>query len=407
LRNTKNEIGKNLKYLKTTNREIILNLLRASGPLSKTQLARLSNLNIKTISNIINYLIKKNIIKSIGLEKTDAGRKKIHFRINEISGFSVGIDLGASHISVVIINLEGKILEKKIYQYRFGVKGSILLEKIISLTHNILIDSGIDNHKILGLGFTAPGFFNNDEGIWKQSVNILEWESVPIREILKNKFKKDIFLQDSSRSMTLAELWYGEGKLYDNFIFIDIGEGIGMGIILNKMLCEGGNQKSGEIGHIVLDDNGRKCNCGNYGCLETIASGRSIANIIQEKIKSGQKSKIIDLVNNQINDISAIDVVEAASIDDKLSIEILYEAGKNIGKSISYIINIFNPELVVIGGQLSKAGKYLLEPIYSAIERYTLPDLLNDVKITLSAIDQFSAALGVATIAINNKIFNM
>jgi len=180
-----------------------------------------------------------------------------------------------------------------------------------------------------------------------------------------------------------------------------------MGIIINQALYEGYGQKSGEIGHLSVEENGRRCNCNKYGCLETVASGKSIVNIVQEKIRSGYKSKILDLVNNHIDAITPIDIVEAAGLNDNLAIEVLQNAGNKIGKAISHVINLFNPELIVIGGQLSQAGKYLIDPIHKAVNQYSLSELLQDVTITLSSTGPLSAARGAATITINDKIFSL
>jgi len=394
-------------YLKEINRSKILNLLRSHGSLSRTELARISGLNNKTITNIINYFLSKQIVISTGLTKSGEGRRKEHLKINSNRYYSIGIDIGASHISTTLIDLEGNILCEKTYSFRFGLRGSIILEKMMSLTQQLFDESAVDMKRILGIGFTAPGFFDKEMGIWNLAFNIAEWNTVPIKDILSNNFHTDIYLQDCSRSMALAELWYGEGKDLDNFILVDIGQGIGLGIVINGFLYEGSNLKSGEIGHLIVDPDGRRCTCGNYGCLESVASGTAIAAIVQEKIKAGVSSKVVDLVNDHIDEISAIDVVEAANMNDSLSIEVLKYAGENLGKAISYIINLFNPGLIVLGGQLSKAGAYLIDPLLSTVKKSTLPNLFNDVSIKMSKLGHLSASLGAATIVINDKIFNL
>ena len=394
-------------YLKEINRSKILNLLRSHGSLSRTELARISGLNNKTITNIINYFLSQQIVISTGLTKSDEGRRKEHLKINSNRYYSIGIDIGASHISTTLIDLEGNILCEKTYSFRFGLRGSIILEKMMSLTQQLFDESAVDMKRILGIGFTAPGFFDKEKGIWNLAFNIAEWNTVPIKDILFNNFHTDIYLQDCSRSMALAELWYGEGKDHDNFILVDIGQGIGLGIVINGFLYEGSNLKSGEIGHLIVDPDGRRCTCGNYGCLESVASGTAIAAIVQEKIKAGVSSKVVDLVNDHIDEISATDVVEAANMNDSLSIEVLKYAGENLGKAISYIINLFNPGLIVLGGQLSKAGAYLIDPLLSTVKKSTLPNLFNDVSIKMSKLGHLSASLGAATIVINDKIFNL
>jgi len=396
-----------LSALKKMNRLHIMNILRSKGPLSRTQLAQLSGLNNKTITNIINDLLEKNIVVSLGLHRSDGGRKKEHFKLNNKLFYSIGIDIGASHISTIIIDLEGRIVHEKSFSFRFGLKGSLILEKLISLTVQLIEESSVERKKIIGIGFTAPGFFNKKRGIWDLAFNISDWKSVPIRDILNERFGLTVYLQDCSRSMALAELWYGEGKNVNDFMFLDIGQGIGLGIVINGALYEGACLKSGEVGHLMVDPAGRQCTCGNYGCLESVSSGTAITEIMQEKLRSGGISKVVELVNNRVEDLTVIDIVDAADLGDELSIEVLRNAGEKLGKAISYIINLFNPELIIIGGQLSKAGHHLIDPLLEAAREFSIPNLYRDVTLRLSALGPLSASLGAATMVINDKIFSL
>lgn len=394
-------------YLKRINRLHILNTLRTRGCSSKTQLARLSGLNNKTITNIINYLQSKRIIESAGMMKTDNGRTKEHFRLSKDDFFSIGIDLGASHISAILINLEGQVLLEKSYSFRYGLKGPIILEKMLNLTEQLFSESSVDPERVLGIGFTAPGFFDKEQGIWKLAINISEWEAVPIEQVLKSRFHTDIYLQDCSRSMALAEMWFGAGRNHDNFILIDLGQGIGMGMVINGALYEGSNLKSGEIGHLVVDPEGRKCTCGNRGCLESAASGTAIEATVRDKLHAGAASKARDLVNDHIDELSVIDVVEAANLGDALCVEVLEKAGRMLGRAISHTINLLNPELIIIGGQLANAGSYLSEPLLGTTRQLTLPQLFSDVTIEFSKLGPLSASLGAANIAVSDKIFSL
>jgi predicted NBD/HSP70 family sugar kinase len=396
-----------LNSLKRMNRLHIMNILRSSGSLSRTELAKASGLNNKTITNIINNLLEKNIVVSIGLLKSDDGRKKEHFKLNNELYYSIGIDIGASHITTILIDLEGQIIHEKSFNFRFGLKGSVILEKLINLTKQIIEESNVHRDRIIGIGFTAPGFFNKQRGIWDLAFNISDWKSVPIARILNDHFGLEVYLQDCSRSMALAELWYGEGKHVHDFILLDIGQGIGLGIVINEALFEGVGMKSGEIGHLMVDPAGRKCTCGNYGCLESVSSGTAITAIMRENLRDGKKSKVLDLIHDRIEDLTVIDIVDAADMHDALSIEVLQSAGEKLGKAMSYIINLFNPELIIIGGQLSQAGSHLIDPLMQAAEEYSIPNLFRDVSIRLSRLGPLSTSLGAATMAINDKIFSL
>jgi N-acetylglucosamine repressor len=396
-----------LTVLKKMNRLHIMNTLRSKGPLSRTQLALLSGLNNKTITNIINDLREKEIVISVGLLKSDDGRKKEHFKLNNELYYAIGIDLGASHITAIIIDLEGHVVHERSFIFRFGLKGSIVLEKLIGLTRQLIEESSIDRNRIVGIGFTAPGFFDRERGIWDLAFNITGWHGIPIRKILHERFDFEVYLQDCSRSMALAELWYGEGKHVQDFVLLDIGQGIGLGIVLNGALYEGSRLKSGEVGHLSVDPEGRRCTCGNYGCLESVSSGTAITSIVQERLRSGYRSKVLELVNGRIEDLTVSDVVDAADLEDRLAREVLMNAGEKLGRAISYLINLFNPELIVLGGQLTKAGTHLIDPLLETARMHSVPNLFRDVHIKLSGLGSLSASLGAATMAINDQIFSL
>jgi N-acetylglucosamine repressor len=396
-----------LTVLKKMNRLHIMNTLRSKGPLSRTQLAQISGLNNKTITNIINDLLEKSIVVSLGLQKSDDGRKKEHFKLNNKLFYAIGIDIGASHITAIIIDLEGRVVHEKSFSFRFGLKGSIILEKLISLTRQLIAEASIDRKRIVGIGFTAPGFFDRERGIWDLAFNISGWQSIPIRRILTEHFDLEVYLQDCSRSMALAELWYGEGKQVKDFVLLDIGQGIGLGIVLNGALYEGSRLKSGEVGHLSVDPEGRRCTCGNYGCLESASSGTAITAIVQEKLRDGHPSKVLELVNGRIEDLTASDIVDAADLEDDLARDVLKNAGEKLGRAISYLVNLFNPELIILGGQLIKAGTHLIDPLMESARVHSVPNLYGDVAIRLSSLGPFSASLGAATMAINDQIFSL
>jgi N-acetylglucosamine repressor len=395
----------NQSYLKHKNRSTILNLLRSYGSLSRSELARISGLNKKTITNIINHFLDMQVVVSSGLIKSDEGRKKEHVKINSSCFCSIGIEIAASHISIILLNLAGNILLEKTYSFRFGLKSSTILEKMLSLTEQVFAEAPIDRKKVLGIGVSAPGLFNKERDIWNLAFTTAEWNGLPLVEILRRNFHTDVYLQDSSRAMAFAELWYGAGKEQDNFVLVDIGQHIGMGIVIDRKLYEGSNLKSGEIGHLIVDPDGRACTCGNRGCLESVASGTAIAAILQERIRNGERSRVSDLVNDHIDEITAIDVVEAANMKDAISIEVLRKSGQKLGRAISFVINLFNPGMVILSGELSNAGSHLIDPLIETVGKSTPPNLYSEVVLRISRLGYISASLGAASIAINNKLF--
>ena len=399
--------GGNQDFLKQVNRRKVLNLLRSGGPLSRTELALASGLDNKSITNIANHFLERRIVVSTGLRESSSGRRKEHLKINSDHAFAIGLDLGASHITGILLDLDGQAAGEKSCTFRFGLGGSIILERLMVLTRALIEESRVAPSSILGIGFTAPGFHDKERGVWEIAYNISGWKSLPIGEILRSEFRLDVFLQDCSRSMALAEMWYGEGKRLDNFVLLDLGQGIGLGIVIDGRLYEGSNGKSGEVGHLVVDPGGRECSCGNRGCLEATASGTAIAGIVTDEVKRGVRSKVLEVVNGRVDEITALDVVQAANHGDPLAVEVMRKAGLSIGKALSYVINLLNPGLVILGGQLANAGPCLIDPLVESAGGFTLPGLFRDTSIKISKLGRLSASVGAATIVLNEKVFKL
>ena len=375
-----------LHLIKKINRVKLLNLLRQKSPLSRTQLAIFSHLDNKTITNIIGELLKESLVKPIGFQASSGGRRGELLDINEDYAHIIGIDLGASHILGVLVNLKAKIIKKEKLEILPRKEGkNKIIKKVLKLCHNLLKTESPDK-QIKGIGFVLPGILDREKGISKFSVNLMAWEKVPIKKILEKEFSLPVFLEESSRAMALAENWFGAGRNVDNFISLDLGIGIGMGIILGGKLYYGKTESAGEIGHTTVEEKGRRCHCGKYGCLETIASGLAIAQEAREQTHLNPPP------------ITAQTVADAAKNNDKFSLEILAKAGKNLGIAVSNIINLFNPELLIIGGGLANSGKPLLVPMKEAIKKYTLPTLVQPTRIVVSKLGEESAALGAATL---------
>lgn len=390
--------------LNRLNKSRILNVLRIEGPISRIKLTRKTGLDAKTITNISAGLLKRGIIKSAGFESSSGGRKPELLKLNENYGVTIGIDLGATHLSGVVIDFGGNILSREQMAIAYGDGKKRILNKAVSLISRLLEFSRNKNRNILGIGFVVPGLVDIKKGFCIYAANITGWQNIPLGQIIKKKFHLEVEIEDSSRAMALGEKWFGEGRKMDDFIFLDLGAGIGCGIINNGRLYRGFSHAAGEIGHTIVEVDGRKCRCGNIGCLETVASGMSMPELAREKIKAGKKSSILDLVDGDLQKITAEIITEAAGSGDRLAGRILTRAGRYLGVAIANTINLLNPRAIIIGGGLSRAGRLLLEPMKESISRHTVPNSLKEVRILYSRLGNDVAPLGAATLILR-KIF--
>jgi len=229
-------------------------------------------------------------------------------------------------------------------------------------------------------------------------------EDEPISKLLSERVGAVIRIENDARAMALGEKYFGSCKDVENALCINLGWGIGLGIIVNHQVYSGNHGFAGEFGHIVIDENGPLCHCGKRGCLEIMASGNAISKKAKKALQEGQESMVMKMVHGDIDSVDTKLIVQAAKEGDLFSIEILEEIGNYIGKALAVLINIFSPEMIVIGGSVSLGGKFLLTPIQTSARRMAYTPLVKDLKIVNSKLDHFAGALGATTL-ITRDIF--
>lgn len=313
----------------------------------------------------------------------------------------IGIDLGGSKILSAVINSRGKILasDRRKTQAQRGT--DTVINNILVSVRNAVKKSGIDFNDIAAVGLGAPGISNPQTGIVYRSPNLPGWQGVPLKNIVETELRKKTFLINDANAAALGEMRYGAAVGYKNFIYITISTGIGGGIVINGKLYTGASGMAGEVGHIVVESDGLPCNCGGAGCWELYASGSAIARRAQEKIKQGKKTKLMALSGGDIDRIDAPLIEKAARQGDHLAKKLVAETAKYLGIGLGSLINIFNPELIVLGGGLVKIGDPLNEPAIKEAANHSYHEAYESVKFTLAKLGNNSGVLGAAVYAQN------
>jgi glucokinase-like ROK family protein len=260
----------------------------------------------------------------------------------------------------------------------------------------ILRQARVPRKLLLGIGVSIPGIVRGREGV---SVTYLNFGETSVRDILERRLKKRVHIEHDAKAMTLGELWFGEARNVSNALCLNIGWGLGMGILADGKLYYGRDGYAGEFGHIQAVPDGPLCYCGKRGCLETVASGEAIARIASARIVGGSLSMLKDIVKGGSEKIDAQQVVKAASMGDQFSIDLLEEAGRYIGEGVGKLINLFNPEIIILGGRVSGAAQFILDPIRAAATRQSLVQLSRGVSFVVSSLGTKAGALGVAMMA--------
>lgn len=388
----------NLKLVQKINRSLILNLIKDKSPISRADISKITKLTRSTVSTIVDYLIKKDLIKEIGLTSSGVGRKAILLKLNSKAYYSIGVDLGTLHTTIAITDLLGKVETRIEYPTDCQQDKDRIIEKLIATIHNIINNFGIKWKEIAGIGVAAPGLIDK-KGTMLITPNF-GWKDTPLGDILKKEFHIPVFVDNNVNAMASAESEFGKGQGVKNFVFVNVGMGIGAGVVINGKLFHGESNCTGEIGHTTVDYNGPKCSCGNKGCLEIMASGPAIAKRATKAIKEGEKSLISELVNHDLNQISAEIVATAANQGDKLGNKILKESGEYLGTGVANIINLFNPELVIVGGGVAQAGDLIFHPLKRAVQKRAFSVSAEIAKIVPASLGKDCTVIGAATLVL-------
>ena len=368
----------------------ILSLCINEGDFSLADLSKELGTSIPTTTKLVEELLSEGILEELGKQGTNGGRRPSIFGLNPSAGYFVGVDIRRKFISYAVTDFKGSTVTYQ-EQLNFAVHNSE--DSFIDLCQFIkksLNENGVDHEKVLAYGFNLTGRVNNETGY---CFSYFIGEEKPIASVLEKELNRPVFLENDSRAMTYGEAIAGVGKGEKNILFLNVAWGLGMGMIVEGKLSYGKSGFSGEIGHFPLLENNQVCHCGKIGCLETGASGSAVYRIFMEKLKDGRASMLSEK-HARGEKIHIEDIIDAVNEEDVLAIEVIEEIGTVLGRAIAGLINIFNPELIVIGGNVAAAKEYLLLPIKSAIQKHSLNIINSDTTIKLSKLGKKAGSIG-------------
>ncbi len=314
--------------------------------------------------------------------------------------YRIGVDIGGTNIKIALVDFEGKIVYSNTIPTHAELGYEAGINNIKQAIKELIAQTNIDSKTLEAIGFGLPGQIDYKEGIVKNLPNIPGWVNIPLAKIIEDEFSIPTRLDNDVRCAALAELNFGAGKNCENLICITVGTGIGSGIILNGKIVRGCANAAGEIGHIKMSLNdGPLCGCGDYGCFEAYASGPAIVALAKEYIKGGKSAKYKEMANDGI--ITPYIVAQAALQGDSVSIQIFKQIGKIIGVGLSSVVNLLNPQKIIIGGGVADAGEILLDPIRKTILDRAMPIQASSVEIVPAQLANTAGVIG-ASLLINS-----
>jgi glucokinase-like ROK family protein len=378
------------QLVKKINKSIVLETIRKKSPLSRTQISSLTGLHKGTVSTLINELIEESMAFEIGQGLSIGGRKPVMLLFNKDAGYAIGVNLGINFMMTILTNLEGEIIKEEMIELEDTSVEDVVQELLRSI--QMMIDhTPASRYGIIGIGIGVPGIVN-DKGKLLFAPN-LAWENVDLHRTLTETFQVPVTVENEANAGALGEKEFGSGIGSSNLIFISLGFGIGTGILLNGELYKGLSGFSGEMGHVIVEANGKKCKCGSKGCWEMYASESAL-------LDQAEQLPALSSGNDQELDIHGL--VSLADKGSSQVIHLLNQTGEYIGIGISNIINTFNPELIIIGNRITVAEKWIKNPIFRVVEQCSLPYNRRGLKIVFSDLSIYATCLGVISIAVRN-----
>ncbi len=385
--------------IKKFNENRILNILWKEGKISRTGISKILKLRPATVNILLNKLMKEGFIRETGFCDSNRGRKAKAMELNRRARVCIGICLGDSNILSVLTDLHGNIIKKVDRGEKIFHSKKDLLKKIFYSIDNLIKNPAVKKDKILGIGIGIPGLVDQENGISHIYRYYQWWTEIPIKEIIESKYGIPTYIENDTRVLTLGEKWFGLGKNINNFLYLEVGEGIGLGLILNGHLYSGFSGSAGEFGHTIVKEAGPLCTCGNRGCLQAIASTTAIEKRVRTLIEQGVISNIS---SSNTSDVTFLDIVNAAKEGDKLAIEVLQDVFGFLGISLSNLINLFNPQMIIIGGLITRAGDMLLEAVKRVIRVKALAEPRDVVNIYLSQSGDETGPVSATTLVLRN-----
>ncbi|MCO5291601.1 MAG: ROK family protein [Chitinophagaceae bacterium] len=365
--------------------------------LSSTELSELTGKSIPVTTQGLNELIKKGKVFESGFAESTGGRKPLLYSLTEGSLLIVSVAMDQLITKIALINEKNEIVgEIEKHNLKLADNPSSIAELIKILKNFVSRINKPD--KVVGIGIGMPGFVDSLKGV---NYSFLQTENGTLVEALENELHLPVFIENDSSLIALAELRWGAAYGRKNVMVINIGWGVGLGIISKGELFKGHDGFAGEFSHISLFDNQKLCSCGKYGCLETETSLVVIAQKAIKKMTEGELTVLKNLSENRIEE-GARKILKAAKEGDKFSIEVISESAYHIGRGISILIHLLNPELVIISGIGSLAGKVWIAPVQIAINEHCIPKMAEHTEIKISKLGEEAALIGAAALVMEH-----
>lgn len=382
----------------------IVNYYIVHGNSTIAELAKALDISIPTTTKIVEEMTANGFINTYGKLETSEGRHPLLYGLNPESGYFVGVDINHGYVNMGLINFNGELVEHQMnveYDYRNSYEG---LDDLCRLIMDFIGQLNVGGDKIINVNVNISGRVNPENGCSYSWFNLSE---EPLTQLISDRLNGlRVSIDNDTRAMTYGEFLCGNLSQKRNVLFVNVSWGLGLGIIIDGKVYAGGSGFAGELGHYPVYDNEIICHCGKKGCLETEASGKAIHRQLLERLDRGEASTIAPEVLKDRERVDLKAIVDAVAAEDLLCIDLIESLGVKLGKQIAGLINLFNPEEVVIGGLLSTTGDYLLQPLRASVRKHSLNIVNRTTVISGSTLKEKAGMIGACMLA-RSRVFEI
>jgi N-acetylglucosamine repressor len=378
----------NRDLIRAINRSVILNAIKAHGPIGRADVSRMTGLSPATVTGITGDLIAEDLVFEKQPGDSSGGRPPILLALNPRGGYVVGLKLMEDHITGALTDLEATILAKESVPLPERTP-ECAVQTLAALIDRLLAETGLSHDKLLGVGLGLAGVVDAENGVLRQSP-FFGWKDLPIRDLLQQQVQAPVSIDNDVNTLTLAERWFGSGQGLRNFLSLTVGRGVGLGIVVNGQFYRGAGGGAGELGHTVVDPAGPLCDCGKHGCLEAYVGDPGLLRMAAASTDQGE----LPLIH------SADELLRLANEGSTAAQSIFATAGQVLGRAVANLVNVFNPQSILISGEGVRYGHWLFDPMRAAIDEAALPALLADVDIRIEPWGDDVWARGAASLVI-------
>lgn len=381
--------------MRDMNLSLILNTLYAQAPLSRAALANLTGLNKATVSSIVKELLEQAMLRETGTSgtSTEVGRPAINLQLNPTAGYFIGVEIGVGFISIITVNFGIEIVARRYESTLNYYNQEAIIARLLFLLKESMQQIRKTQRPLFGIGIGVPGLVDITSGTLLFAPN-LGWQDVPLRSLVEDELNLPVYLANEANLAALGESSFGAGQDCNYLLYVSSGMGLGGGVILNGRLVEGATGFAGEVGHMLVERNGRRCNCGSRGCWETVAGQKALFRRVEQALTAGQSSWIASQIDADFNKLSIPLIVKAAQQADPVAQAALQATAEWLGLGMASLMNIINPQRVILGGPMSAAHKQLLPVIRQTVAANSWHWVQDKVDIVPAAHGQDAAVMG-------------